>query len=92
MTELAAAVTGGAAAKQRGPLLAAVELEARRLGHAQRIHSGQAAGPSGQAPGGAVGTPDLAAAILRYFERLGQLASCAADLRSCSLSCLKVIW
>ncbi len=93
MKELVAAVSGGAAAEERGPLLAAVEVEARRLRHAQRIHSGRAAGPSGQAPGAAADTPDLAAAILCYFEHLGQLASCAADLRSdIGLPCLEFAW
>ncbi|KAK9902038.1 hypothetical protein WJX75_002093 [Coccomyxa subellipsoidea] len=78
--DLLAAVSDGSAAKMRGPLLAAVDLEARILSRAERVSSGQSAGPSGQ-PGRSTDTPDLAAAVLHYFKCVGHLASCAADLR-----------
>lgn len=80
MKDLSAAVSDGSAAKMRAPLLAAVDLEARKLSRAERVSSGQSAGPSGQ-PGRSTDTPDLAAAVLHYFNRVGHLASCAADLR-----------
>ena len=79
MKDLSAAVSKGSA-KARGPSLAAVDLEARRLSRAERIHSGESAGPSGQL-GRSTDTPELAAAVLRYFKCVGHLASCAADLR-----------
>lgn len=78
--DLLAAVGDGSAAKMRGPLLAAVDLEARILSRAERVSSGQSAGPSGQ-PGRSTDTPELAAAVLHYFKCVGHLASCAADLR-----------
>ena len=89
--KLSTAVGGGSATKFRGPSLAAVDVEARKLSLAERRSSGQTASSTGQQEG-KPDTPDLAAAVLRYFERVGHLASCAADLRcrssrSCCCTC-----
>ncbi len=91
--KLSTAAGGGSAAKLRGPSLAAVDLEARKLSLAERRSSGQSASSTGQQEG-KPDTPDLAAAVLRYIERVGHLASCATDLRcqSSRLYCCTCIW
>ena len=48
----------------------------------ERLESSKAAGPSGHEHGAhESATNGIAAAALVYFQKLGHLASCAADLR-----------
>lgn len=80
MRDLLKRFEGTSLAKARGPILAAVDVEARKLSLAERQTSEQTAGPSGR-PRMDADTMGLAAAALRYFKRLGHLASCTVDLR-----------
>jgi len=79
---------GTSLARARGPILAAVDVEARKLSLAERQASEQTASPSGR-PEMDADTKGLAEAALRYFKHLGHLASCAVDLR-CGPPCSDV--